>query len=101
MNCLAFLLALLAQYHSRYHAKVIDPRPGNSRDYLNLPLLRLPFPPLSLTFMVSRTIRCRPDQNKPASTTAGAGQLEPQGYSPPAEAEANYYKQFSGQAIPA
>jgi putative transposase len=27
--------------------------------------------------------------------------LEPLGYIPPAEAEANYYKQLSSQAIPA
>ena len=32
---------------------------------------------------------------------ADAGLLEPLGYIPPAEAEANYYKQLSSQATPA
>lgn len=28
-------MALLAQYHSRYHAKVIDSWPGNNEYYVN------------------------------------------------------------------
>ena len=36
MNYFAFFCALLSRYHSPYHAKAIDARPGNNEQYLDL-----------------------------------------------------------------